>query len=100
LSATSTTAAWSPAVGTSAGDTDATVVPAVAAAVAAVSSCCDPVATAVSRGGTPFAAAHVAVRSALAEHRLVVVGVPDLSAFAGTRAGTIGVTLSTRKRKG
>jgi hypothetical protein len=30
---------------------------------------------------------------------LVVTGVPDLSALAGARAGTIGVTLSTGKQK-
>jgi hypothetical protein len=55
------------------------------------------VVAAVSRDGSPIAAALAAVRGALAERRLVVTGVPDLSTLAGVRAGTIGVTLSTRK---
>jgi hypothetical protein len=63
----------------------------------AASSRCGPVAAAVSRDGSPVTAA--AVRGTLAERRLVIAGVPDLSALAGTRAGTIGVTLSIRKRK-
>jgi hypothetical protein len=51
------------------------------------------------REGSPAVAALVAVRGALAERRLVVVGIPDLSALVGVRAGTIDVTLSTRKQK-
>jgi hypothetical protein len=93
-SATSTTA-WSPAVGTSVGDADATAV--VAAAI--VSFRCGPVATAVSRGGSPVATALAAARGALNERRLVVTGAPDLSALAGERVGTIGVTLRTKRHK-
>jgi hypothetical protein len=51
----------------------------------------------VSRDGSPVATA--AVRGTLSERRLIVTGVPDLSALAGVRAGTIGVTLSTTKQK-
>jgi hypothetical protein len=40
-----------------------------------------------------------AVRDTLSERCLVVTGVPDLSALAGARAGTVGVTLSTRNQK-
>jgi hypothetical protein len=57
------------------------------------------VATVVSRNGSPIATVLAAVRGALAERRLVVTGVPDLSALAGARARTICVTLSTRKQK-
>jgi hypothetical protein len=57
------------------------------------------VATAASRDGLPVAAVLATVRSALTECRLVVTGVPDLSALASVRVGTIGVTLSTRKQK-
>jgi hypothetical protein len=89
---TSTTA-WSPAAGTSAGDADATTVAAVAAATAAVSSCCGPVATAVSRDGSLITAVLAVARGALSERCLVVTGAPDLSALAGARAGTISVTL-------
>jgi hypothetical protein len=48
---------------------------------------------------SPVSAALAAVSSTLAERRPVVAGAPDLSALAGARAGTIGVTLSTRKQK-
>jgi hypothetical protein len=63
--------------------------------VAAAAPCCGPVATAVSHDGSPVATAPAAVRGALAERHLVVVGAPDLSALADARAGTIGVTLRT-----
>jgi hypothetical protein len=48
----------------------------------------------------PVAVALAAVRGALSECRLVVAGVPILSALAGARAGTVGITLSTKKTKG
>jgi hypothetical protein len=51
------------------------------------------VATAASRDGSPVTAALAAVCDALNERHLVVMGAPDLSALAGARAGTIGVTL-------
>jgi hypothetical protein len=51
------------------------------------------VAIAVSRDGSPAAAALTAVRDALDERRLIITGTPDLSTLAGVRAGTIGVTL-------
>jgi hypothetical protein len=57
------------------------------------------VATAVSPGDSPITAVLVAARVALDECRLVSMDAPDLSAFAGARAGTIGVTLQTRKHK-
>jgi hypothetical protein len=53
----------------------------------------------MSRNGSPVVAALTTVRGALAECRLVVADVPDLSALSGARVGTIGVTLSTRKQK-
>jgi hypothetical protein len=80
----------------SAGDAPAT---AVAAATAAISSCCGLVATAVSHDGSPVAAALAAARGALDERRLVITGAPDLTALAGARARTIGVTLRTKKHK-
>jgi hypothetical protein len=85
-------------VGTSDGDTDATAV--AAAAAAAIPSCCGPVATAVSRGGSPVVTALAVARGALRECRLVVTGAPDLSAFAGARAGMSSITLRTRKHEG
>jgi hypothetical protein len=57
------------------------------------------VATAVPRGGSPVAAVLPATRGALDERRLVGTDVSDLSALAGARAGTIGVTLRMRKHK-
>jgi hypothetical protein len=87
----STTAARSPVVGASAGDADVATVAAVAAAAATTASCCSLVATAVPRGGSP------AARGGLDERRLVSTDVSDLSALAGARAGTTGVTLQTRK---
>jgi hypothetical protein len=47
--------------------------------------------------GPPIAAALAVVRGAISKHRLIVVGVPNLSALAGVRAGTVGVTLSAKK---
>jgi hypothetical protein len=98
-SATSTTA-WSPAVGTSADDTDATTVTVATDTATAVPSCCGLVATAVSRGGSPVAAVLAAAHGTLRERRLVVAGAPNLSVFAGARAGTRGVTLRTRMHEG
>jgi hypothetical protein len=79
---------WGGARGTSAYDV-----------AAAASSCCDLVAATVTRDGSPIAAALAAVRGALFKRRLVIMGIPNLSALAGVRAGTVGVTLSAKKRK-
>jgi hypothetical protein len=57
------------------------------------------VAIAVSRDGSTVAAALTAVRDALDERRLIITGTPDLSTLAGVRAGTIGVTLCTKKQR-
>jgi hypothetical protein len=62
-------------------------------------ACYGPVTVVVTRDSLPVAVALAAIRSTLAKRRPVVAGAPDLSAFAGARAGTIGVTLSTRKQK-
>jgi hypothetical protein len=94
-SSTTSTTAWSPRGGTSAGDAVATAV----AAAAAVSSRCGPAATNVSRGGSPVASALAAAHGALNECRLVVTGIPDLSALVGARVRTIGVTLRTKRHK-
>jgi hypothetical protein len=69
------------------------------AAAADAASCCGPVATVVTRGGSPIAAALPSARGALDDRRLVGTDASDLSALAGARAGTTGVTLRTRKRK-
>jgi hypothetical protein len=55
------------------------------------------VAAAVTHDGSPITAALAAVCGALSERRLVVVGVPNLSALAGVRVGMVGVTLSAKK---
>jgi hypothetical protein len=89
------TTAWSPAVGTSAGDAITSAV----ATTAAASSYCNPVTIAVSRSGSPVAAALAAAHATLDERRLVSTGTPDMSALTGARVGTIGVTLRTRKHK-
>jgi hypothetical protein len=89
------TTAWSPAVGTSAGDAITSAV----ATAAAASSYCNPVTTAVSRSGSPVAAALAAAHATLDERRLVSTGTPDMSALTGARVGTIVVTLRTRKHK-
>jgi hypothetical protein len=81
-------------VGTSADDADTT-----AAVTATASSCCGPEATTTSCNGSPVAVALTAARDALDERHLVVTSVPDLSTLAGTRAGTIGVTLRMKKHK-
>jgi hypothetical protein len=57
------------------------------------------VAAVVTRDGSPAAATLTAVRGALSERHLVVAGVPNLSALASARAGTVGVTLLAKKRK-
>jgi hypothetical protein len=57
------------------------------------------VAIAVSRDGSPVAAALTAVRDALDERRLIITGTPDLSTLAGVREGMIGVTLRTKKQR-
>jgi hypothetical protein len=54
---------------------------------------------AASRDGSPVAVALAAVRGALDERRLVVIGVPDLGTLAGAREVTIGVTLQTKRHK-
>jgi hypothetical protein len=54
-------------------------------------------ATATSCDGSPITTAVATVRGALDEHRLIITGAPDLSALAGARAGTIGITLWTKK---
>jgi hypothetical protein len=56
-------------------------------------------ATPVSRGSSPVATALAAARDTLNERHLVVTGAPDLSALAGVRAETIGVTLRTKEHK-
>jgi hypothetical protein len=66
-------------------------------AAAATSPCYGPVATTVSRDGSPIATALVAVRGALAERHLVIMGAPDRSALAGARVGTDDVTLRTKE---
>jgi hypothetical protein len=80
-------------VGTSAGDAGTT-----AAVAATASSCCGPKATAVSSGDSPVTAVLAAASGALNERCLVITGAPDLSALAGARAGTIDVTLRTKKK--
>jgi hypothetical protein len=49
------------------------------------------------RNDSPVAAALAAVRGALSECHLVIAGVPNLSALAGARTGTVGVNLPIRK---
>jgi hypothetical protein len=95
----STTGAWPPAVGASAGGTFVAAVTAAVAVAAAAASCCSPVATAVQRGGSPVAAALPAARGALDERHIVGTNVSDLSALAGTRAGTVDATLRTKNHK-
>jgi hypothetical protein len=67
---------------------------------AAASSCCGLAAAVVTCDGLPAATALAAVHGALSECRLVVAGVPKLSTLPGMRAGTVGVTLSTKKARG
>jgi hypothetical protein len=68
-------------------------------AIAAVASCCNPVAMAVPHGGSLVAAALSAARSTLDERRLVGTDASDLSALAGARAGTVGATLRMHKHE-
>jgi hypothetical protein len=68
-------------------------------AAAAVASCCDSVATATLRGGSPVVAALLAARGTLDERRLVDTDASDLSALAGARAGTVGATLRLKDKK-
>jgi hypothetical protein len=79
----STTGAGSPAAGTGAGRTIGTVVAAAVAAVAAAVSCCNPVVTAVPRGGSPVITALPVTRGALDERRLVGTDASNLRALAG-----------------
>jgi hypothetical protein len=95
----STTAARPPAVGAGAGGTIVTVVATAVAAATAAASCCDPVATAMPRGGSPVTAALPAAHGPIDERRLVGTDASDLSALAGARAGTAGATLRTKKHK-
>jgi hypothetical protein len=92
-------AARSPAEGAGAGDAGVIVVAAVVAAAAAAASCCGHAATIVERGDSPIAAVPPAARGALDERHLVGTDVSDLSALAGARAGTVGVTLRPKKGK-
>jgi hypothetical protein len=73
--------------------------PAAITLAAATSVCCGPVTAAVAREDSPVTVALATVRGTLAERRPIVAGALDLSALAGARAGTIGVTLSTRKQE-
>jgi hypothetical protein len=84
-------------VGTGAGGTVGAVVAGVVTTAAAVASCCGSMATATLRGGSPVVAALSVARDALDERRLVGTDVPDLSALAGARSGTVCATLRTRR---
>jgi hypothetical protein len=55
------------------------------------------VTTVVPRGGSPIPAALPAAHGALDERLLVGTDVSALSALAGARVGTVGVTLRTKK---
>jgi hypothetical protein len=90
-------AARSPAKGAGAGDADVVVVAAAVAAAAA--SCCDHAATVVECRDLSIASVPPAARGALDERRLVGTDVSDLSTLACARAGTVGVTLRTKKGK-
>jgi hypothetical protein len=54
----------------------------------------------VTHDGSRAAAVLAVVRGALSERHLVIADVPNLSALAGARAGTVGVTLSTKEVRG
>jgi hypothetical protein len=69
------------------------------AAAAATTSCCGSMDIAMPHGGSPVATALPATRGALDERRLIGTDASDLSAFAGARVGTIGVTPRMRKQK-
>jgi hypothetical protein len=85
-------------MGADAGGVGVVVVTDDVAAAAAPASYYGHVATAMGRSGSPIAAAPPAVRDALDERRLVGTDVSDLSALAGARSGTVGVTLRTKKK--
>jgi hypothetical protein len=99
LSRISTTVARPPTVGAGASGTVIAAVAAAVAAAAAAASCCDPLATAVPRGGSRVVVALRATRGALDKRRLVGTDASDLSALAGARAGTVDATLRTKKHK-
>jgi hypothetical protein len=75
------------------------VVAVVVTTVAAVASCYGSVATATLRGDSPVVTVLPTARANLDERRLVGTNASDLSALPGARAGTIGATLRTRRRK-
>jgi hypothetical protein len=56
------------------------------------------VATGVSRGGSPVAAALTAASVALDKRRLVGTEASDLSTLTGVRAGTVSVTLQQERQ--
>jgi hypothetical protein len=89
----STAAARSPPAGAGAGRTVDAVVAVVVTAVVATTSCRDPTATSVPRGGSVVAAVLPVTSGALDERRLIGTDASDLSALAGARAGTVGATL-------
>jgi hypothetical protein len=75
---------------------------AVAATVAATTAAMsfrDLVATAAPCSGSLAAVALFVTRGTLDERRLVGTDASDLSALAGARAGTVGVTLPTRRQE-
>jgi hypothetical protein len=77
------------------------VVTVVMTAVVAVATCCGSIVAATLRGGSFVAAAVLPITpSALDERRLVGTDASDLSTMAGTRWGTVGATMQTRKQKG
>jgi hypothetical protein len=95
----STTAARSPPAGEGAGGTIGAVVAVVVAAAAAVASCYGSVATSTLRGDSPVVTVLLAARAALDERCLMRTNASDLSALPSARAGMIGATLRTRRRK-
>jgi hypothetical protein len=80
------------------GTSDAAVTAAVAATTVAT-SCRNLVASAAPRGGSLAAAVLLAACDALDERRLVGTDVPDLSALADTRSGTVGAALRTWRQE-
>jgi hypothetical protein len=82
----------------SGGTADAVVATAVTS-TATVASYCNPVATAVPRGGSLATASLSAARGTLDERRLVGTDASDLSALAGTKAGMVGATMRTHKHE-
>jgi hypothetical protein len=86
------------AVGADVDGAGVAVVAVAVAAAAATASSCGPVVAVVGHGGSPVAAAPPAACDALDERRLVGIDVPDLSSFAGVRAGTDDATLQTKRK--